>query len=145
MLRDNCQYRLATDCSDFAVGSVLSQVQDGHERVIAYASNRLSTRECNNCITRRELLAVVYYLKYFRHYLLGTSLPVRVRTDHATLLWRRRIPEPVGQQARWLEVLDEYNFVVEHRAGHRHGNADEMSRDPCHNRRCCSSVGENDT
>jgi hypothetical protein len=47
------------------------------------------------------------------------------------------MPEPIGQQARWLEQLEEYNFVVLHRAGTRHGNADAMSRRPCDKPRCC--------
>ena len=133
------QYILDCDASDFAIAGVLSQVQDGETRVIAYASRKLSQRERNYCVTRRELLAVVNYIKYFRAYLLGADPPVKVRTDHAALTWLRNIPEPVGQQARWLETMQEYNFTIEHRAGRSHGNADGMSRDPCHNARCCPS------
>lgn len=132
-------YILDTDASDFAIGGVLSQVQDGETRVIAYASRRLSSRERNYCVTRRELLAVVNYLKFFRAYLLGATPPVRIRTDHAALTWLKNIPEPVGQQARWLETMQEYSYVIEHRAGRSHGNADGMSRDPCYNSRCCPS------
>ena len=33
--------------------------------------------------------------------------------------------------ARWLQVLDTYDFEIEHRVGKRHGNADAMSRGPC--------------
>ena len=80
---------------------------------------------------------MVSYLKYFRHYLLGAKPRVVVRTDHAAILWLRRIPEPIGQQARWLESMEEFDFCIEHRAGSRHGNADAMSRDPCYNKRCC--------
>ena len=32
--------------------------------------------------------------------------------------------------ARLLQVLDTYDFEIEHRAGKRHGNADAMSRGP---------------
>ena len=131
------QYILDTDASDFAIGAVLSQVQNGEVHVLAYASRRLSPRERNYCVTRRELLAVINYLKYFRAYLLGASPPVKIRTDHAALTWLRNIPEPVGQQARWLETMQEYDFVIEHRAGRSHSKADGMSRDPCHNNRCC--------
>lgn len=139
MPTDHDQYILDADSSDFAIGAVLSQIQGGQERVIVYASRHLSPREQNYCVTRRELLAVVYYLKYFRHYLLGAKQVVRVRTDHAAIQWLRRIPEPVGQQARWLETMEEYNLTIEHRAGRSHGNADAMSRNPCHNKRCCPS------
>ena len=138
---DGGKYVLDTDSSDFAIGAVLSQQQGEEERVIAYASRHLSPRERNYCVTRRELLAVVYYLKYFRHYLLGAAQTVKVRTDHAAIQWLRRIPEPVGQQARWLELMEEFDIEIEHRAGRLHNNADAMSRDPCYNRRCCPNFG----
>jgi hypothetical protein len=135
MPTDDDAFIIDTDASDSAIGAVLSQVSDGVERVVAYASKRLSRAEVNYCVTRRELLAVVYFLRYFRHFLLGRKFTVR--TDHAALQWLRRIPQPVGQQARWLELLEEYDFAVVHRPGTRHGNADALSRRPCSKTRCC--------
>jgi hypothetical protein len=35
---------------------------------------------------------------------------------------------PTGQIASWLKVLAQYDFEIEHRAGHKHQNADSMSR-----------------
>jgi len=65
-----------------------------------------------------------------------------VRTDHAALQWLRNIPEPVGQQARWLGAMEEYEFSIVHRPGTKHGNADAMSRRPlCQRTRCCPSRG----
>src|SRR5208282_4404959 len=45
-------------------------------------------------------------------------------------------PDPIGQQARWLEQLEEFDYAIEHRPGKRHGNADAMSRRPCPKRDC---------
>ena len=50
---------LDTDANGFAVGGVLSQVIDGHEKVVAYYSQTKSRPERNFCVTRRELLALV--------------------------------------------------------------------------------------
>ena len=122
------KYVLDTDASDFCIGAVLSQVQDGEERVIAYASRTLSRPERNYCVTRRELLALVYFVKEFRCYLLGQRF--LIRTDHAALQWLQKTPDPVGQQARWLNALSEYDFEIQHRPGKSHGNADAMSRRP---------------
>jgi hypothetical protein len=44
-----------TDASDVGIGGVLSQVQDGKERAIAYCSKTLYKVERNDCVIRREL------------------------------------------------------------------------------------------
>ena len=112
-----------------AVGAVLSQVQDGEEKVICYASRMLSKQERNYCCTGRELLAVVNFVRQFKEYLLGRKF--LIRTDHAALTWLRRTPEPIGQQARWCEILEEFDIEIKHRPGKQHGNADALSRRPC--------------
>ena len=129
MPQDDQPYRLDTDASNDAIGAVLSQVQDGQERVVAYASRLLNKSEKNYCVTRRELLAVVFFIKQFRNYLLGRKF--LIRTDHAALRWLRNMAEPIGQQARWLASMEEYEFDIEHRPGKKHANADAMSRRPC--------------
>ena len=59
-------YYLDTDASDKSIGAVLSQVQDGQEKVIAYAGRALSKNEMNYCVYRKELLAVVYFTRHFK-------------------------------------------------------------------------------
>ena len=134
MPMDEGLFTLDTDASNESIGAVLSQQQSGEERVIAFASRTLDKREKNYCVTRKELLAVVYFLRHFKQYLLGRRF--RVRTDHAALTWLRKTPEPIGQQARWLESMEEFDFAVEHRPGNRHANADALSRRPCPKRDC---------
>ena len=137
MPQDEGLFTLDTDASGESIGAVLSQEQNGTERVIAYASKSLDKRERNYCVTRKELLAVVYFLRHFKQYLLGRQ--IRVQTDHAALTWLRKTPEPIGQQARWLEIMEEFDFTVEHRPGVRHTNADAMSRRPCPKKDCFCS------
>ena len=126
----NKPFILDTDASDSGIGAVLSQQdEDGSERVIAYASQALSKPERNYCVTRRELLAVVYSTHHFRQYLLGRHFTLR--TDHHSISWLRNFREPAGQLARWLEQLQEYSFSTIHQPGKHHGNADVLSRLPC--------------
>ena len=120
---------LDTDACDTGIGAVLSQIQDGQEKVIAYASRTLNKAERKYCVTRKELLAVVYFSQYFKHFLLGRKFTVR--TDHSSLRWIRNFKNPEGQIARWIEVLETFDFDIIHRPGIRHGNADAMSRIPC--------------
>jgi hypothetical protein len=69
------------------VGSMrqLSQEIDGRERVIAYASLTLSKAERTYCVTRKELLAMVNFIKHFRHDLYGKE--IFIRADHGSLRW----------------------------------------------------------
>lgn len=74
-----------TDANFWGIGGVLSQKQDDSEGVIAYASKTLKSAQQNNCTTKRDLLAVVTFMWYFNHYLLGRKFIIR--TDHASLVW----------------------------------------------------------
>src|SRR6218665_1345522 len=67
---DKDLYILDTDASGEAIGAVLSQVQYGNERVICYGSRLCSQAESNYDVTRKELLAVIFFLKEYRQYLL---------------------------------------------------------------------------
>ena len=126
--RDDAQYILDTDACDIGIGAVLSQVQDGCERVIAYASRSLTKAERNYCVTDKELLALKYFVEYFKQYLLGREF--LIRTNHQALRWLFSLKEPKGRIARWIEILSAFNFTVEYRPGKKHGNADGMSRVP---------------
>ena len=128
-------FALDTDASSTEIGAVLSQVHDnGGERIIVYASQLLSRSERSYCVTRRELLAVVHFLHYFRRYVLGQGFVLR--TDHGSLTWLINFREPEGQLARWLERLQEYDFGVVHRRGKKYTNADVLSQLHC--RQMCS-------
>ena len=121
---------LDTDASNEGVGAVLSQVgEDGREQVVAYGSRLLTKAERKYCVTRKELLAVVTFTKKFRPYLLGKKF--LLRTDHGSLVWLTNFKDPQGQLARWLEILQEFSFEVQHRRGSKHTNADALSRLPC--------------
>lgn len=59
-------YLLDTNTSNHAMGAILSQVQHGVERPVAYYSKAFSSEERNYCVTRPELLAVVKAMNHFR-------------------------------------------------------------------------------
>ena len=127
--REDGLWYLDTHASDVRTGAVLSQVQDEEERVIAYVSKSLEGSEQRNCTARKELLAVVRALKHFKCYLYGQK--ITVRTDNSAVSWLHRSKDPVGQPARWIEVIDTYDTVSEYvtalqgglRAAYRHARA----------------------
>lgn len=117
---------LDTDASNFGIGAVLSQMQEGQEKVIAYGSKTLSKSERNYSTYMRELLAVVTFVQKFRPYLEGSEF--LLRTDHAALQWLYKMKQPSAHMARWLEKLAIFQFKIEHRPGTKHANADGLSR-----------------
>ena len=126
------QFFLATDSSDYASGAVLSQLQNGVERVIAYGSFSLTRSQRRYCTTKKELLAIVRFCHHWRHYLLGVD--VICRTDHRALAWLTNFKDIQGQLARWLEELSRYNLVIQYVPGKDLAHADALSRlntDPC--------------
>ena len=120
-------YILDTDASFFAMGAVLSQIQDGVETVISYASNQLTKSQRQFCITRKELLAVHTYMFKFKHYLMGRHFVVR--TDHRALLWIFNWKKPnTSTFCLWKADLEIFDFEIQHRPGDKHVNADALSR-----------------
>ncbi|KAK3083233.1 hypothetical protein FSP39_017411 [Pinctada imbricata] len=126
--KEDGKFVIDTDASNEGMGAVLSQVQNGEERVLCYFSKCLSGVERRYCVTRRELLAVVCAVRQFHHYVYGRKF--LIRTDHGSLRWLMNFKKPEGQIARWLETLASYDFDIEHRAGRVHQNADALSRRP---------------
>ncbi|UYV64981.1 K02A2.6-like [Cordylochernes scorpioides] len=122
-------YILDTDASNTGISGVLSQVQEGSERVIAYFSKTLSKPERNYCVTRKELLAIVKSIEHFHLYLYGQGFILR--SDHAYLQWLLNLKNPEAQLARWIQRLQEYQVKIQHRSGKRHQDADALSRRPC--------------
>lgn len=85
------------DASNVAIGVAIHQEQDGVEKLLRFGSRCLSSSEINYCTTRKELLAVKYFMRYFRHYLENTI--VIIRTDYGCLQWLKNKKNPSGQVA----------------------------------------------
>jgi transposase InsO family protein len=111
-----------------AVGAVLSQKQNGKERVIAYGAKKLSPAQASYPSTKGELAAVIIFINKWSYYL--RHRPFILRTDNAALKWIHSMEAPTGMIQRWLDVLANHKFEVQHRAGVKHGNADALSRAP---------------
>ena len=93
-------YSLDVDASNLGLGGILSQEQEGRERVIAYGSRALNRTERNYCVTQKELLAIRYFVEYYRQYLLGRRF--RVRSNHQALFFSLKF---LNHVAEWLDGL----------------------------------------
>lgn len=124
---NNDTFILDTDACYFSMGAVLSQVQNGEEKVVAYASKKFSNSQIKYCVTRKELLSVYTFVKQFHHYLFGRHFIIR--TDHKALSWMLNWKKPsTTQYCQWITELEIYDFDICHRPGTKHVNADFLSR-----------------
>ena len=119
-------YILTTDASDFALGAILSQGPVGSDKPIAYASRTLNSAETRYSTTEKELLAIVWAVKYFRPYLYGNKF--KIITDHKPLAWLNSLKDTNSRLTRWRLRLSEYNFEIIHRSGKSNCNVDALSR-----------------
>ena len=119
-------FLLTTDASAAGLGAVLSQISNGVERPIAYASRTLTSAERNYSTTERECLAIVWATEHFDYFLSGANFTVI--TDHDPLTYLRSIDQPQGRLARWVLKLEQYNFKVKHLPGKAIPHADALSR-----------------
>ncbi|RVW78206.1 Retrovirus-related Pol polyprotein from transposon 17.6 [Vitis vinifera] len=96
-------FEVMCDASDFAMGAVLGQREDGKPYVIYYASKTLNEAQRNYTTTEKELLAVVFALDKFRAYLVGSFIVVF--TDHSALKYLLTKQDAKAILKRWILLL----------------------------------------
>ncbi|KAL0151982.1 hypothetical protein M9458_052700 [Cirrhinus mrigala] len=124
-------FKIYTDASNLAVGAVLAQNRNEREHVVACASRALNSTQKRSPTFDRELWAIVWAVREFKHYIGLASFTII--TDHRPLLALRKMSiddDPTGRRPRWILELDPLNWVIVHKDGHQHKNADALSRHP---------------
>ena len=96
------------------------------ERVVAYASRQLRIHEVNYPTHDLELAAVVFALKVWRHYLYGETF--EFFTDHKSLKYLFTQQDLNMRQRRWMELIKDYDFVLQYHPGKANTVADALSR-----------------
>ncbi|SOV01667.1 uncharacterized protein UDID_18169 [Ustilago sp. UG-2017a] len=118
-----------TDASDFAVAAVLSQSFDqGARHPIAFFSKKLDPAQLNYPIFDKEMFAIVAAFKHWRQYLEGAKFQVQVLTDHRSLEYFTTTKQLNHRQARWSELLADFDFVIQYRPGAQAGLPDALTR-----------------
>ena len=117
---------LDTNASNTSLGAMLSNFINGEERPLVYASRVMFKTETNYSTTKREALAVVQAMKWFKSYIWGVKFVLR--TDHSSVQWLLKQKEPDGMTFRMQQQLQEFDLNVVHRAGAKHGNAGGLYR-----------------
>ena len=120
---------LHCDASGSGLGSVLYQEQDGHKRVIAYASRGLSKSEANYPAHKLEFLALKWSVtEKFHDYLYGHKFTVYTDNNPLTYVLTSARLDATGH--RWLAALSAYDFDIIYKPGATNSDADGLSRLP---------------
>ena len=123
--------KMETDASDGVTAGVLTQKQpNGEQHPVAFYSKTMNENEINYGIEDKEMLAVIKALKEWRAELLGLQDPdgCEVITDHQALEAFSKKRQLNGRQARWSEILSEFNLRWKWRPGKENVLADALSR-----------------
>ena len=116
------EYMIYSDTSLNGLGCVL--MQEG--KVVAYASRQLKSHEKNYPMHDLELAAIVFVLKIWRHYLYGEKC--FIYTDHKSLKYLPSQRELNLRQRRWMELIKDYDCVIDYHPGKANVVADALSR-----------------
>ncbi|GBG71810.1 hypothetical protein CBR_g9219 [Chara braunii] len=117
---------VTTDASQYGIGAVLQQDDGKGYRPIEFMSARLPTQKVADSTYERELYALVYALKSWKHYLLGRHFTVY--SDHSTLKWIKTQPRLSDKLVRWSAFLDTFDFELKTIKGKSNVVADALSR-----------------
>ena len=116
------EYVIYSDASLNGLGCVL--MQEG--KVVAYASRQLKLHERNYPMHDLELAAIVFALKIWRHYLYGVKC--FIYTDHKSLKYLPSQRELNLGQRRWMELIKDYDCVIDYHPGKANVVVDALSR-----------------
>src|SRR5687767_10388888 len=76
---------LETNASNYTTGMVLSQLDNGKWKPVAFMSKSMTECEHNYNVHDKELLAIIHALEDWCHYLEGVPIPIQIHTNHCNL------------------------------------------------------------
>ena len=120
-------FTVEVDASNYAVGGVLSQLDD-HQQLhpVAYFSTALQKSQQNWSATTKEAFALVLAVRHWHVYLAGTQFILN--SDHNPLTFLRTQKDSRGKLGRWINELEEFDYVVRYIPGKENLKAGALSR-----------------
>jgi hypothetical protein len=115
-------FKVACDACHTGIGGVLSQ--QGHP--IAFFSEKLNEAKRKYSTYELELYAVVQSVKHWRHYLIHNEFVLF--TDHDSLRHINSQKKLNAKHTRWFDYLQQFTFVLKHKAGVENRVADALNR-----------------
>jgi len=115
-------FEVACDASHVGIGGVLTQ--EGHP--IAYFSEKLNEARQRYSTYDKEFYAIVQTIRYWHHYLVFKEFVLY--SDHEALKYINSQKYLNSRHGKWVSFLQQYSFVIKHKAGTENRVADALSR-----------------
>jgi len=113
---------IETDASNTGLGVVLMQ----QGRPVAFLSQPLSERAQRKSVYERELMAIVFAVQKWRHYLMGNHFIIH--TDQKSLKFLQDQRVLGADQFKWTSKLMGFDFEIIYKPGNDNRAADALSR-----------------
>jgi ribonuclease HI len=115
-------FQVRCDASGFLIGEVLSQ----DNKPVAYFSEKLNEAKRNYSTYDEEFYAVIQALKKWRHYLVPKEFILY--SDNQALQLVTRQEKPNHKHEKWVEFMQNFNFVINHISKNSNKVVDALSR-----------------
>lgn len=119
---------LTTDGSGSGVGAVLSQMQDGQERALGFASVAFNKAQARYTTTEKELAAIRFGVLHFKPYLFWCKYIIR--TDHEVLTYLDQMKVMDARLLRTYEDIQLGDYEIQYIRSSENKVADLLSRTP---------------
>jgi RNase H-like domain found in reverse transcriptase len=112
-------------------GGIHTQMDtNGDRHPCTYLSKSLTKKQRNYDTGDRELLAIIWALKEWRHYIQGSGHTTIVLSDHDNLR-HSKVPPKIGwQMAQWTLCLSKFNIKLVYIPGKKNIQADSLLQQP---------------
>ena len=125
--RRDCPFVLYTDSSSTGSGQILSQIQDGEERVIAFNGSRYSRAQRKWTIFELEVFSFITGLKKFFKYLADSEFTWVCDCKSALQILRNQ-DDTNSRLARWRIFVSQFRYISAHRRAEHMQHVDMLSR-----------------
>ncbi|GBM92188.1 Retrovirus-related Pol polyprotein from transposon 297 [Araneus ventricosus] len=119
---------LVVDASNTGIAGTLQQTYLKNTQPLAFFSRKLTQAESRYSTYDRELLAVYYSIKHFRHFLEGRDFIIYTDHKHLTFAFQQTGDKTSPRQQRHLEFISKFSTDGRYISGIQNTVADALSR-----------------
>jgi len=112
------------ECDTLGVGIGVMLLQGGHP--IAYFSEKLHGATLNYPTYDKELYTLIRALQTWEHYLVSQEFIIH--NDHESLKYLKGQNKLNKRHAKWMEFLEQFQYVIKYKKGKTNILADTLSR-----------------